>query len=74
MAAGGNMAHFHYQLVPCPKCKGEFYGPVGVTVKPELPLAQQLRIVENELASTHPRHLVNGNFLKRYSDGKLPEY
>jgi len=68
------MAHFHYQLVPCPKCKGEFYGPVGVKVKPELPLDQQLKSVENELASTHPNHLVNGNSLKKYSDDKLPEY
>jgi len=68
------MPHFHYQLVPCPKCKGEFYGPVGVKVRPEVPLDQQIKSVENELALTHPLHQVNGNSLKRYSDVKLPEY
>lgn len=68
------MSHLHYQLVPCPKCKGEFYGPVGVKVRPEVPLDQQIKSVENELALTHPFHQVNGNSLKRYSDVKLPEY
>ena len=68
------MTHFHYQLVPCPKCKGEFYGPVGVKVKPELSLDQQMKSLEYELASTHPYYLVNGSSLKKYSDDKLPEY
>ena len=68
------MTHFHYQLIPCPKCKGEFYGPIGVKLKPNIPLDQQIKSVENELASTHPYHLVNGRLPKKYSDDKLPEY
>ena len=68
------MAHFHYQLIPCPKCKGEFYGPVGVKLKSNLSLDQQMKSVENELASTHPYHLVNGSLLKKHSDDQLPEY
>ncbi|MFN8008258.1 MAG: hypothetical protein U0V70_14785 [Terriglobia bacterium] len=68
------MSQVHYQLIPCPKCQGEFYGPVSVRREPELPLDLQMKVLEYELAATHPYHLVNGSSLKRYSDDKLPEY
>ena len=68
------MPHFHYQLIPCEKCEGELYGPVGVKIEPEVPLEQQIRSVEFEICSSHPHHRLNGYLLKRYNDFEFPRY
>jgi len=71
---GGNMSNIHYQLIPCKKCAGELYGPIGVKLELAVPLEAQIESIETAVSSSHPHHEVNGSPLKRYSDFQFPQY
>lgn len=68
------MSGVRYELVSCPKCDGDLFGPVGVCVDPERGVDQQIKKIEVELSSSHPEHKVDGRSLKRYSDFQFPSY
>jgi hypothetical protein len=68
------MSDLRYELISCPKCGGDLYGPVGVYVDPNRELDQQIKKIEVELSSSHPLHKVNGRSLKRYRDFQFPSY
>jgi hypothetical protein len=68
------MPNVRYELVPCHKCDGDLYGPVGVRVDADKAIDQQLKKIEIELSSSHPYHRVNGLSLKRYNDFQFPSY
>lgn len=68
------MSNIRYELVPCAKCNGDLYGPVGVRVDADRGLDLQIKKIEIELSSSHPHHRVNGLSLKRYGDFQFPSY
>lgn len=68
------MSNFHYQLIPCEKCSGELYGPVGVKLEPAIPLEEQIESIEGAISASHPHHQLDGHPLKRYSDFQFPQY
>jgi hypothetical protein len=68
------MSSFHYQLIPCEKCAGDLYGPVGVKLEPVVSLEEQIQKIGIAISESHPYHQLNGYPVKRYNDFQFPQY